>query len=46
MARIARVVVPEISEIKRNRPELAAKIERFDLISPEEFLQINKKDKK
>jgi flavin-dependent dehydrogenase len=32
-----------LKEIKRERPELAAKIEKFDQISTEEFLQVNKK---
>jgi len=35
-----------MEEIKKERPELAAKIEKFDQTSTEEFLQVNKKGKK
>jgi len=39
-------LMSHIEGIKRDRPELATKIERFDQISTEEFLQLDKKDKK
>jgi digeranylgeranylglycerophospholipid reductase len=39
-------LMSHIGDIKRERPELAAKIEKFDQISTEEFLQVNKKDQK
>jgi flavin-dependent dehydrogenase len=35
-----------MEEIKKERPELAAKIEKFDQTSTEDFLQVNKKGKK
>lgn len=37
-------LMSHMGEIKRDRPELAAKIEKFDQISTEEFLQVGKKD--
>ena len=39
-------LMSHMSEIKRDKPELAAKIEKFDQVSTEEFLQVTKKDKK
>ena len=36
-------ILSHIDEIKRDRPELAAKIEKFDQVSTEEFLQVGKK---
>ena len=39
---IMAALMSHIDEIKRDRPEIAAKIEKFDLISPEEFLQVKK----
>jgi len=38
---IMRALMSHIGEIKRDRPEIAAKMEEFDRISTEEFLQIN-----
>jgi len=37
-------LMSHMEEIKRDRPVLAAKIEKFDQVSTEEFLQVNKKD--
>ncbi len=39
-------LMSHMDEIKRDKPELAAKIEKFDQVSTEEFLQVTKKDKK
>ncbi|MCK5255611.1 MAG: NAD(P)/FAD-dependent oxidoreductase [Deltaproteobacteria bacterium] len=39
-------LMSHMGEIKRDKPELAAKIEKFDQVSTEEFLQVTKKDKK
>ena len=37
-------ILSHMEEIKKNKPELAAKIAKFDQMSTEEFLQVNKKD--
>lgn len=39
-------IMSHFEEIKRDRPELAARIEKFDQITTEEFLQVSKKEQK
>jgi digeranylgeranylglycerophospholipid reductase len=38
-------IMSHIDQIKNDRPELAAKIEKFDQVSTEEFLQVDKNKK-